>query len=219
MRRRRRAVAFAAAAAVCAGLAAGASGGPATGSIDQLGQLRQVLVTTAALPGRREVDERAARELVEVRRVPDRFLPAGALSDPAQIVGRRPAVAVPAGTYVVDSQFRPTGPVHRPPAELDRGHRPVEIAVSGAGALSTRSPGRRFDVVVTTEPGPGGRGRTYVAAQAVELLEIRAFGPDAGTVPGVGGEPSIATLALTRRQALRLIQAESFARSVRLIAR
>ncbi|MGH2986646.1 MAG: hypothetical protein ACRDLO_08170, partial [Solirubrobacterales bacterium] len=83
-------------------------------------------------------------------------------------------------------------------------------------------PGRRVDVVVTSEPGPGGgAGRTYVAAEAVALLDLRAGGgADAGDpVTGVGGETWMATLALTREQALRLIHAESFARGVRLIGR
>ena len=33
--------------------------------------------------------------------------------------------------------------------------------------------GTRVDVIVTTEPGPeGGRGRTYVAASGVRLLDL-----------------------------------------------
>ena len=77
-----------------------------------------------------------------------------------------------------------------------------------------------MDVVVTTEPGPGGTGRTFVAAGAVALLDLSpAGGEEAGTdvVPGPQTDSWLATLALTRGEALRLIDAESFARSVRLI--
>jgi Flp pilus assembly protein CpaB len=218
--RRRRALLFGSAAAVCAGLAAGASGGPATGAVEQLGELRPVLVTTGELPARRRLDPRAVRDSVEVRRVPDRFLPAGALEDPAQLLGRRPAVVVPPGSYLLATQFASPQPARRIPHRLDADHHPVEIAVQGSGVLAGHPPRRAVDVVVTTEPGPGARGRTYVAARAVELLELRPAAEPGGTavISGAGGEPAVATLALTRVQALRLIQAESFARSVRLIA-
>jgi Flp pilus assembly protein CpaB len=77
------------------------------------------------------------------------------------------------------------------------------------------------DVIVTTEPGPGrGSGRTYVAAERVELLALAQSGggPD-DALPGPGTATWTATLALRRPQALRLIQAENFARQVRLIPR
>jgi hypothetical protein len=71
--------------------------------------------------------------------------------------------------------------------------------------------------VVTTEPNVGGRGRTFVAAEGVELLALSEGGL-------AGGEEGLrdtagwnATLALSRDQALRLIQAENFARQVRLM--
>jgi hypothetical protein len=69
-----------------------------------------------------------------------------------------------------------------------------------------------MDVIVTSEPAGAGQGRTYVAARRVPLLALR---------PGLeGADPegtSVATLGLTRRQALRLISAESFARRVTLL--
>jgi hypothetical protein len=72
--------------------------------------------------------------------------------------------------------------------------------------------GSSVDVVVTTEPGGSGSGRTYVAAPAVPLL---ALGPGAEGGPG----EATVTLGLTRSQALRLIAAESFARRVTVIPR
>jgi hypothetical protein len=49
------------------------------------------------------------------------------------------------------------------------------------------------------------------------MLALRPAGEDAIAPAGGGAELSIATLALTRGQALRLIHAQSFAREVRLI--
>jgi hypothetical protein len=79
-------------------------------------------------------------------------------------------------------------------------------------ATGESAAGTKVDVVVTTEPSGSGPGRTYVAAAAVPLL---ALGPGADG-PGPGGAAA-ATLALTKRQALRLIAAESFARKLTLL--
>jgi hypothetical protein len=55
----------------------------------------------------------------------------------------------------------------------------------------------------------------------VQLLDLRGSGASApaDALPGAPAEQWVATLALRRADALRLIHAESFARSVRLIAR
>jgi Flp pilus assembly protein CpaB len=223
--RKGRAVAYASAAAVCAGLAAGATQGGSAEIAAQGGELREVLVAARPLEARAPLHAKALAEAVEVRRVPASFLPPDALSAPEQAAGRRPAVTIPAGSYVVGSAF--TTPSARPERAAiptaEPGRRAVEITVSGAGALASGSSRvRSVDVIVTTEPGPGGgSGRTYVAAPAVELLDLRAADEVAGTdvAPGPATDAWVATLALTRPQALRLIQAESFARSIRLIER
>ena len=106
-----------------------------------------------------------------------------------------------------------SGGVGRP--LLGRGRRPVEITVSGADALfvsDSRPEGTKVDLIVTTEPTSAANGRTYVAAAAVPLL---ALGP--GADGGGPGGTAAATLGLTRRQALRLIAAESFARQLTVL--
>lgn len=223
MSRRARAVTFAAAAALCAGLAASAIGGAGSGIESQLGPLRPVLVATEALPAGRVLSSRALARSVELRRVPERFLPAGALSIPELAAGRRTLAPVPAGGYLLSNALRTPGSASEAarPAPPAAGGRAVELTVTGAAALAASGrPGRRVDVVVTSEPGPGGGGgRTYVAAEAVPLLELRsAAEADPSGLPGAP-DSWLATLSLSREQALRLIQAESFARSVRLIAR
>jgi SAF domain len=215
--RRGRAIGFASAAAICAGLAAGASGG-ATDAVSQFGELREVVVATETLPAARPLGRTAVAETLEIRRVPERFLAPDALTSPAQALGRRPATTIPAGAYLLASQFRDPAPDSQAkPPELLGDRTPVEIAVQGAAPLAG-SRDRAVDVVVTTESGPaGGPGRTFVAAEGVALLELRPAGDDdAGALPGTG-DSWIATLALNRAQALRLIHAQSFARDVRLI--
>jgi hypothetical protein len=218
--RRARAIGFASAAAICAGLAAGAGGGAAGDVSAQYGELREVVAAVQTLPAGRTLGRAAVGDSLEVRRVPERFLPPDALTSPAQALGRRPVTTIPAGGYLLASQLqaaREDAPAT--PAELPGGRTPVEVAVEGAGPLASARR-RRVDIVVTTETGPTGvAGRTFVAAEAVVLLDLRPAGGGAtdAELPGPPGEAWIATLALNRAQALRLIHAQSFARDLRLI--
>jgi Flp pilus assembly protein CpaB len=222
MKRRARAVAFGFAALACAGLAAAMAGGYRSDVRGELGPLRPVVVAAARIPAGHAIPEKAVPDLLETRRVPSRFAPAGALSVPEQAVGRAPAAAIPAGSYVLASQLRAPGGSKRrkAPARIAPGRTPVEITVSGAEALASggHDPvGTRVDVVVTSESGGvGSRGHTYVAAKGVRLLALAEAADSSSDRYSASGGWT-ATLALTREQALRLIQAESFARGVTLI--
>lgn len=224
MRRRARAIGFGCAALACAALAAAVAGGYRGDIQSELGPLRAVVVARASVQAHHAITAADVRRLFEVRRIPERFAPAGALEVPTQAIGRAAAVAIPAGSYVLAaelrdpgrSHLRPRGPVAGP------GREPVEISVTGAEALAAGRgdpAGGHVDVVVTTEPGPGGSGRTYVAAENVTLLALSQSTDSTGGDYTTSGSDWTATLALTRPQALRLIQAENFARGVRLIPR
>jgi Flp pilus assembly protein CpaB len=221
--RRARAIGFAAAAIACAAMAAALAGGYRSDLESQFGPLRPVVVARIRLPARRDLRPAEAGRLLEGRRVPERFAPTGALTAPEQAVGRAPAVAIPPGSYLLASELLDPGSRRRPASpRLGAGREPVEITVTGADVLAAAGgdpAGRRVDVIVTTEPEPGGGpGRTYVAAQRVRLLSLaRSNDGDGGGLTGAAADAWEATLALTRSQALRLIQAENFARQVRLI--
>jgi Flp pilus assembly protein CpaB len=218
MNRRARAVAFLVLAVGCAALAATVANGYNSSVAESFGPLREVVVAARGLPAGESIGPGQLRSL-QVRRVPARFVPPGALAAPQQALGREPAATVPAGSYLLAAQLRaPRAGRARGGPRLARGRRPVEIAVSGGGALLATggSPeGSSVDVVVTTEPRGPGPGRTYVAAAGVRLLALNQL-EAAGPGPAAGW---MATLALTRREALRLIEAESFARAVRLLPR
>lgn len=192
----------------------------------EIGPLRSVVVATARIPAHRTIPPKRVDELLETRRVPARFAPPGAVSAPGEAANRAPVAAIPAGSYVLTSQLREPGARARQAdhrTAIAPGHKPVEITVTGAEALAASGEdpvGTRVDVVVTTEPGPGGgSGRTYVAARDVRLLALSQAGnTSTSDFAPSDGDSWTATLALTRAQALRLIQAESFARGVRLIA-
>jgi Flp pilus assembly protein CpaB len=215
MSRRGRAVAFLGLALVAAALAAAIADGYGSSVVRGYGALRPVVVAAAGLPSAKAIGPAQVSTGLEVRRVPERFVPPGALAAPEEALGLVPAVALPAGSYLLASQLHPPRRKRGGDLGLGPARHPVEISVSGADALLAGGPvaaEAKVDVVVTTEPSGPGRARTYVAAAGVPLIGL---GPgDDG--PGPGGLAA-ATLGLTRSQALQLIAAESFARQVTLI--
>jgi Flp pilus assembly protein CpaB len=213
--RRIRAFAFLGLALVTAALAAGIADSYGSRVTSGYGPLRRVAVATKGLDAKRVLGPADIASGLELRRVPVRFVPAGALRDPREALGLAPVVGLEPGSYLIASQLRAPRPRGDSSSALGSSRRPVEIAVSGAEALLATGAGvagAKVDVIVTTEPGGSGPGRTYVAAAAVPVL---ALGPGADG-PGPGGTAA-ATLALTKPQALRLIAAESFARKLTLL--
>jgi Flp pilus assembly protein CpaB len=214
--RRVRSLGFLLAAGLAAAAAAAIADSYGASAARPYGELQPVVVAASSLREGQPIGPDQAAEQLEVRRVPVRFLPPGALRAPAEAVGLVPAAPVAAGTYLLASQLRPPRPRPAGPI-LGRGRRPVEIAVAGVGGLlagGAPPAGTAVDLVVTTEPSGAGRGRTYVAAAAVPLLGLVPTGE--GAEADGSGE---ATLALTRAQALRLIAAQSFARQVTILPR
>lgn len=215
MSRRRRAAGLALLAGIAALLAGTIVNGYGASLARSYGALRPVVIAGAELPQGKPIGPETAAGVLDQRRVPDRFVPPGALARAGDAVGLEPVADLPEGSYLVASILRPP---RRPAAStpgLGAGRRPVEINVSGAGtlAMSGQSPSL-VDVVVTSEPRGVGPGRTYVAAAGVPLISIGP-GPDG---PGPGTATSV-ILGLTRTQALTLIAAENFARQVTLLPR
>ena len=216
MSRRARAAVFLVLALLAAVLAATIADGYGSRIAEGYGPLRPVVVLSRPLRPGRPLGLEEIGAAMEVRRVPVRFVPPGTLASPRDALGLAPVSAVSPGSYLLAGQLRLPGRRDRVAPKLGDRRRPVEISVSGAGALLVAEGSRRatVDVVVTSEPTAAGPGRTYVAAAEVPLLALDP-GPDG---PGPGGA-SVATLGLTRPQALRLIAAESFARRLTLLPR
>jgi Flp pilus assembly protein CpaB len=215
MSRRRRALGFLLAALLAAAGAAAIAAGYGARAMRGYGPLRPVVVLAVDVAAGRRFGPRQIGSQLELRRVPERFAPPGALAAPGEALGLVARAPLPAGSYLLAAELgtRQRGREARP-RDLGGGRRPVEIAVGGAGALLSAAPasGSSVDVVVTSEPTGAGPGRTFVAAAGVPLLALRPGAEGSGP-----GATSAATLGLTRRQALRLIAAESFARSVTLL--
>jgi len=214
MSRRGRALAFLVLALLAAIAAAAIAAGYGASTARGYGRLRPVVVLAADIGAGERFGPDRIRADLELRRVPERFAPPGALLAPEEALGLVARAPLPAGAYLLGAQLGVGGEGRGNRTGLRGDRRPVEIAVSGAGALLAAGPagGSRVDVVVTSEPTGPGPGRTYVAASGVPLLALRPGAEGAGP-----GAIAAATLGLTRRQALRLIAAESFARKVTLL--
>jgi Flp pilus assembly protein CpaB len=215
MNRRRRALLFLLLAFLAAAAAAAIAAGYGARAVRGYGPLRPVVVVDSGIAAGQRFGPREIDSSLSLRRVPARFVPPGALADLQEALGLVARVKLPVGSYLLGAQLALHGEESRSEPRLGEDRRPVEIAVSGAEALLASGPspaGARVDVVVTDEPVGRGPGRTYVAAVAVPLLALR---PNAeGSATGV---TAAATLGLTKRQALRLIAAESYARKVTLL--
>jgi Flp pilus assembly protein CpaB len=212
--RRARALVFLVAALVCAVLAATVAGRYRSRIEARYGPLRPVVVATAELPAGEPIGVERAGSALSVRRVPARFIPPGALTRPANALGRSPGATVPAGSYLLGAQLAlPKADTPRTPG-VGQGLRPVEVPVAGAQALTVEEAapeGRRVDVVVSRQAGLGRSARAYIAAASVKLLALQS--------PAGPGEGWSATLAVTEQQALALIGAQSAGREIRLLPR
>jgi pilus assembly protein CpaB len=171
----------------------------------QVGPAVEVLVARRPLAAGRRI---GAGDLT-VRRMPERFAPAGSAAVSELVLGQKLAVSVPAGAAVGSYLLAATGAAAG--AALRRGERAIEVVAAGSPALVVA--GARVDVLVTRERGPGAVGSTELALEDVEVLAARvARGADAA--------PQIAaTLRVTVRQAVFLAAAGSFAREIRLLPR
>lgn len=166
-------------------------------------------------------DPRALDSMLGVREVPERFVPPDALTAPEEATGLRAATPLPAGGYLTLGHLETGAGRGASGPPLAPGERVVEVAVAGGEALGTAGPGARVDVVLTTGGDTSVAGRSYVALQNVELVDVRSGGATAAgqdDVVATGGG-AVAALRVRLEQAVMLTAAQNFAREIRLLAR
>ena len=219
--RRRRAFLLLSLALACGGLAASEVGSRMREVEAAVGVGVPVLTATRDVPAGEEL----RREHLGVREVPERFAPPDALTAPEEAVGLPVGAPVVKGSYVTAALFGEAsagrGPGHGL-GPLRRGERALEVAVAGGDVLASSGPGARVDVLVSTDAREG-PGRTLLALEDVELLDLRVADA-AGVAPVDAGGASatasgVATLRVSLNQAVYLTAAQNFAREVRLLAR
>lgn len=212
MSRRRRALLLAGLALVLGGLAAFDVAGREAELERRIGGLVDVVVAREPI----EAGERIGTRVLAIRRVPERFAPAGTTGSPQAFVGRRAAVDIPADAdlsagMIVRDDAGPAGPPVR------RGERVAEVVALGSPELVI--PGSRVDVLVTPEPAGGGTGEAVLALEDVEVIAATATAADDAPSKGATAPRIAASLRVTLRQAVYLAAAQDFARELRLLPR
>lgn len=222
--RRRRALVLLALALACGGLAASQVRQAVEEVEARTGAPVPVVVARESLAADREIDPGS----LVVKEVPERYAPRDGLTAPHDAAGLRTSGPVRAGSYLTSGHLQ--GGSAKGAGGPRRGERALEIAVAGGEALAGASPGSTVDVLVSTE-GREGAGRTFLALESVQLLDLRPGaqaggsseeGEGAGPASREGaaaGATATATLRVTTRQAVYLTAAQNFAREVRLLAR
>ncbi len=216
--RRRRAVLLLALALAAGGLAASQVRSSVQEVESRVGELVPVVVARENIRAGARFDPGALDGMLAVRDVPERFVPSDSLVSPEEATGLRAAVPIAAEGYVTAGHLDTgvgrgaAGPVLAPRERV------VEVAVAGGEALSATGPGSRVDVVLTTG-SDAGAGRSYVALQNVELVDVGPGGAAEGGGVAAGGAGAVAALRVTLEQAVMLTAAQNFAREIRLLAR
>ena len=127
MSRRRRAAGLALLAGIAALLAGTIVNGYGASLARSYGALRPVVIAGAELRQGKPIGPETAAGVLDQRRVPDRFVPPGALARAGDAVGLEPVADLPAGSYLVASILRPPRRPAAPTPGLGAGRRPVEI--------------------------------------------------------------------------------------------
>jgi pilus assembly protein CpaB len=205
--RRRRGIVLAALALVLGGLAASDVSSREAAIDRRLGPAVPVVVAGTDLPAGHVV---RASELA-VRRVPARYAPAAAFSNPSEAAGLRTTAAVVHGTdlapaLLADGNAQGT-------ASLRPGERVSTFVAAGPPKLV--QPGGRVDVLVTRATRDGDSGSTTLALSGAEVVAAAPADSDSSS-----GEPQVAvSLRVSVRQAVYLAAAQSFARGIRVLPR
>ncbi len=195
MTRRRRAALLLGLAVVLGALAASDVSRREAALRAQLGPLVGVVVAAGDL----DAGRRLRGGDLEVRRIPQRFAPAGGPALPELLLGRRLAVPVPRGAQLAEHQLEREA---APGPAIRRGERAVEVVAAGSPELVVA--GARVDVLVTREP----EGASQVAVEDAEVLAVRA-----------AAENVAVTLRVSAREAVYLAATGALTRDVRLLAR
>jgi len=222
--RRRRAILLLGLALALGGLAASDVARREAAVAGELGPPVPVIVARGALAS----GAMLRPDRLAVRLLPARYVPPGTFRAATALTGLRAARALPAGAFLSAAELRDPAAEPRPGAPIRSGERVADVVARGAPELV--SPGARVDVLVTREGSSGGRGRTELALQDVEVL-AGAPAPEGGGSGGGGagggsgsgengGGPLVAaSLRVTLRQAVFLAAAQSFAKEIRLLPR
>lgn len=159
-----------------------------------------------------DADARLSADDVEARVVPAATLP-GSFVSAAQVVGRRLLVTLPPGTPLLAPMLGP--------ASGRAGSRTVVVVTDGDHIDPGIAPGAQVDVIAAVDGDGHGGAVTPVAVAEVVRVAPAAGSPSRSTADRSAGSAgaTAVTLDCDDASALRVVWAESYARSLRLLIR
>jgi Flp pilus assembly protein CpaB len=165
--------------------------------------MQSVLVAGAPLEPGAEV---GAQTRLSLRRVPAHFAPPDALSDPADAIGERLQIALPAGAFLTRSLLS-SGEQTESRFKLRRAERALTVDVVVSPIGQSLAPGNRIDLYAS---GFGGDQRTEEIVVGAEVLAVAE-----------GSEPDRArpTIRLAGSQVAAVVRADVFAHELRAVMR
>lgn len=198
-----RAARFAVAAAACALLAAWLTLDYTGRAAQKSGPTQNVLVASVPIERGAEI---GAGEQLAVRSMPTRFAPPDALAEPADAIGERMRVSLPAGAFVTRSALS-GGEQHAGRFKLRVRERAltVDVVVSPYGQPLTA--GDRIDLFAS---GYGGDQSTEALMAGAEVLDV-AEGP--------APDRQRPTIRITGDQVAAVVRADVFAHELRAVLR
>lgn len=177
----------------------------------QVDPLTEVLVSTRPVTALQPL----SRDALEVREMPERWVPAGALRSPAEVEGLVAANEIPAGSLLQQ------GMLEEEP-DLAESERELAIFVDAeTGVAGKIGPGEVVDIYATfpADAEAGTTSRSEIVVSSARILEVgqvttrQADSDDGGFAQD---EVVPVTFALSVRESLVLAYVESFAETVRL---
>ena len=169
----------------------------------------RVLVLSEAVPAFTPISEASTR----LEEIPERWAPQHAMRDPVELAGKVAATDLPAGAMLQESMLIPE------PA-VDPGQREVAILVDAeTGVAGKIQPGSIVDVFATYELQDGAVRCAVVLVPGVRVVDVGR--PATRQTLNETGVPTqeqavAVTMTLTPQDALKVVQAESYATEVRL---
>ncbi len=151
--------------------------------------------------------------VVESVEIPDKWVPASAIRDRAQLRGQVAASDLPAGSLLQRGMVEPE-------PDLRPGERELAILVDAeTGVAGKIGPGSVVDIEATFEGNDQEPAKSQIVVAGARVIDVgdqREAGSDGPDQQGERGEVVPVTFALSVRESLILTYAESFATEVRL---
>jgi Flp pilus assembly protein CpaB len=171
-----------------------------------------VLYAAKAIPAGTTGGNAVDQGLVKSRSVSTAGKPAGALSDPSQLIGRTATQSVPEGAVVTDDQFAvpQTG---LGTVKIPAGKTALAVQLSWVqGVAGFVASGDHIDVFGVAKDGPGAPSAKLIM-QNTQVLNVTPSGQgpvaQAGTTSAAGASPTF-LLAVTPQEAERIVFLTTF---------